>query len=394
MKLNMSYRFLAITSLLSAGVMSSACFHDEEEAPLTPSKHYAAISTRAADYSSGDISLISFTDYSLDNKNYPSASDTVVSTHGEYVYRIGRFQQDNITKFSILDRNKIVWQYSANGQNEEESNPYKMVFKNDDVAYVIRYGQPTIWIVDPNAATFTDFKTGEIDISAYGGTDGIPEVADALIINDKLYLIMQNLDRDNVWKPGQAYLAVFDTTDNSEVQTNDNVDTPNGVALSVANPSKMAYSSANNTIYIVATGGYLEDYSPDYTGGIESVSLSDYSHQVVIDDGDATAHPYGQLKGLAVLNDTRAYFVGGRAWNDSVVQEFNPSTGEVVETPLIAEKDITDIEIAPTGDLWVGNATESGITIFDTVDNSIKEALISTELVPIDIEFISFDTVR
>lgn len=375
---------LSISSVTLIG-----CVHEDETSSCTPGgEHFAVISTQASDNSTGDVSIIGLNDYCADNSNFAGGSDAVISTHGEIFYRLGRYQQDNITKFDIDHPESTVWQYSTNG-DEELSNPYKLITKDATTAYLIRYGSAKVWIVDPTASSVEDFKINDIDLSQYSEGDGVPEVADALLIDDKLYLLMQNIDQDNGWIPGQAYLAVYETTNHTEIETNSDADSPKGIALQVTNPSEMGYLSTTNKLYIAGVGPYV---NVDYSGGIESIDLTDYSSELLVDDGDVDAHPYGQITNIAILNSTRGYFVGYSAWQDTAVYTFNPSTGDVEATPLVEHKDISDIEIGPMGDLWITDRGASGVMIIDTVDNSVKQELISTGLLPSDIEFVSVDT--
>lgn len=385
---------LLVNSALFASLASglSGCELDTIFGEATPSVHYAVVATQASDFSAGDISIISLEDYSADNNNFAGGSDTAVSTHDEHIYRIGRYQQDNVTKLSVHAPETVIWQYSANGEDEESSNPYKLIVKNDTTAYLIRYGSAKVWIVDPTASSAETYKTGEIDLSAYAGTDNIPEVADTIIIGSKLYFLIQNMDRDAGFVPGQAYLAVFNTSDNSEVKTNSDSATPNGIALTVKNPNKMAYMDGSDSIYVSGVGRYASSWDnrpAEYTGGIEAINIDDYTSSVIVDDGDDDTHPYGNINNIAILNDTRGYFVGYTAYTNTALYAFNPTTKEVVSTPLMENRDISDIEIGPLGNLWVTDRSESGIKVFNTVDNSVLKELISTELVPNDIEFIS-----
>ena len=374
-------------SLASASLILSGCFHTVEDENATSSDHYAIISTQASDNSAGDISIISLEDYSTDNTNFAGGSDTVVSTYDKYIYRLGRFGQDNITRLDVNDLEATPKQYSTDDIDDESSNPYKLVVKNDTTGYLIRYGTSKIWVVNPLADTAEDFKTAEIDLSVYSGSDNIPEMTDALIVDDKLYILMQNLDRDNGWIPQTAYVAVIDTNNgNDEIETNTDANTPKGIQLTVTNPNKMVYLSSNNTIYISGVGPY---FPADYSGGIESINLADNSTSLVVDDGDTDTHPYGQINNIAILNSTRGYFVGYSAWQDTAIYSFNPTTGAVDDTALLENKDISDIEIGPLGNLWVTDRNNSGIRIFNTVDNSVLKELIDTDLVPSDIEFIS-----
>ncbi len=380
-------RLRQITMLAGAAVLLNGCLHPSEDNAVTPSVHYAVISTQASDNQSGDISIISLEDFSADNTNYGGLSDTVISTHEDVFYRIGRLNQDNVSKFQIDAPDSRIWQHNVNDASEEgNSNPYKLVAKDKNSGYLIRYGSPKIWVVNLNTSNLGEFKIGEIDLGHYALDDGIPEAADALLIDDKLYVLMQNLDRNNGWIPGDAYVAIFDIRDNSEIATNSNDSTPKGIRLIVTNPSKMKYLASNNMLYVAATGAY---FPSDYTGGIESINLTNYNTEIVVDDGDIEEHPYGQINNIAILNSTRGYFVGSKAWKDDALYHFNPSTGIVNPVPLESNNDIEDIEIGPLGNLWMTDRDASGIKIFDTVDNSIAEELISTDLVPYDIEFIS-----
>ncbi|MFT6905415.1 MAG: hypothetical protein ACJAS1_002071, partial [Oleiphilaceae bacterium] len=78
---------------------------------------------------------------------------------------------------------------------DDASNPYEMHFVSDSKAYILRYGSPSIWIVDPSvsAADEENFKIGEISLSAYD-EDRIPEMVAGLISGNKLYVVMQAMD--------------------------------------------------------------------------------------------------------------------------------------------------------------------------------------------------------
>ena len=94
---------------------------------------------------------------------------------------------------------------------DDSSNPYEMHFVSDSKAYILRYGSPSIWIVDPSvsAADEENFKIGEINLGAYDD-DGIPNMSTGLISNNKLFVVMQAMDSNYV--PGDAYLSVMDMT--------------------------------------------------------------------------------------------------------------------------------------------------------------------------------------
>ena len=379
--------FLKTIAFVSSYALLAGCVLETDDENVTSSEHYAVITTNEGNDSS-NISIVSLSDFSVDNTNYATGStDTSVATHGEFFYHLARTPEGVVTKFSINEPDADLSQHKAQETNEDSSNPHKLVIKNETTGYLIRYGKSEIWIVNPSANNDEVYKTGEIDLSTYAGDDGTPEATDALLIDNKLYVLMQNLDRNNGWTPGTAYLAIFDTGNNNiELETNTDANTPKGIELSVKNPNEMDYLESNNTIYIAGLGPY---FPVDFSGGVESVNISDYSTNVVIDRSDTEQQFFGQTKHVAILNSTRGYIVGYAAWKDTGVYSFNPSTGIVDTQALFINKDISDIEIGPLGNLWVANRSDSGINIVDTVDNTISEQLIETNLLPNDIEFIS-----
>lgn len=396
-----------IALLLSSSLLITACNHDDDDASsdgatfsLENSQYVAVIATRASDYSSGDYALINTTNYTSKLRNtINTPSDTAVSTNEDDIYQFGKFGIDTISKFKVTAPESEIWDYSTNDTSVDDinsSNPYKIVFASNEKAYIIRYGSDQIWIVNPEASTRENFRLGVLDLSPYADDDFTPEPAEAIVVDGKIYIAIQRQERpDNFdWNPGLAYIAVFDTSTDLEIETNVDSATPKGIALSLRNPSVIKYLSSNNSLYVNAVGRTAATWIPrdaEYTGGIEQIDLSDYSTSVLIDDGDSETNIYGNFNNVAVLNSTRGYFVGHNKAGDNMsdLYEFNPTTGDVASSPIIAATDIADIEIGPYGDLWVANATDSGVTIISTFNNEVRKDLISTELVPINIEFVS-----
>ena len=131
--------------------------------------------------------------------------------YGKYFYRIERYQADNVTKFDVAAPGTVIWQYSTLDDGETvSSNPYDLVFASETKAYLLRWGRSTAWIVNPSATTQADFKIGELDLSAYADyADGVPGMAAGLILDGKLFIIMQNIDQSGDYTPGTPYVAVL-----------------------------------------------------------------------------------------------------------------------------------------------------------------------------------------
>ena len=321
-------------------------------------------------------------------------SDVRTLTYGKHFYRLGRTSQDNITKFSFAEPNVPEWQYSVNSGDETGANPHDLVFVSEEKAYVIRYGLPSILIINPSVGADDEesFQIGTIDLSTYD-LDGVPEMTRAVIHDDILYIVTQGLDAANGYTPGQAYLIAIDTNTDEEIQIGDGE--LEGLALEVKNPIDL--DLFGDDLYVSAIGRYGASWTtpprpPEYTGGIEKISLNNYSSELLVDDGDADVHPYGQFNGLAIVSDQLAYFRGYNAWQDSSLYQFNLSTGEVIETPLegIANVDIRAVELSPQDELWVGIGHDDTpeIKVLSTADNT-EITTISTVKTPSVIQFSS-----
>ena len=265
-------------------------------------------------------------------------------------------------------------------------NPQALVIANDNKAYVMRYNSNKVWIVNPSATTEADYKkTGdELDVSAYADTDGKAEPVNGLIVNGKLYLLLQNIDYNKNYNPATAHVIVYDVKTDQQLQA---------ITLPIMNPTKMIYNKTLNKIFIQASGDTYPDY--DYTGGIATINPDDDSVATLIDDNATTK----AIIDIAIVSDKLGYYIGAEVIKDkdsnliylNYLKQFNPSTG-AIEPGTISEfdgKDLSDIEVDQNNKLWVASFGESGVYVMDTSTNTIDGSMISTGLPPYNIVFIT-----
>ena len=337
----------------------------------------------------------------VENNLLPTdTSDIVIDAYGGYFYRIERYQRDNITKFDVSAPQTPIWQFSTLDSGEEgTSNPYKMIFVSHEKAYLLRYGKTNAWIVNPSATTVEEFKIGELDLSSYGDQDGLPEMNNGLIVNGELFITFQRLNRNDNWSRNTAYVAVFDTTMDTEIDTGiSNPDNVKGIPLPITNPGSIQYISENNTIYIQGSGQFESDYfgtPAEYSGGITTLNPVSFQTSLLVDDGDEANHPYGNISGMVMVSSTKGYFVGYAGWGDNTLYGFNPTPspfGVVTEVSneYLKNKNISGMDSGAytdqNGMVWVCNATDNEVVIVNSADDSIDEK-ISTELSPQSIVF-------
>ncbi len=343
----------------------------------------------ASDFSSAGVEIYNTTEpYDGQTGLNPGVSDTIVRSYEDSYYVIRRFQSDSIAAYATSDPSSVIFQSSTNdGGSDESSNPHDLVFVNDQKAYLLRYGSGKIWVVNPSATDASQFKTGEIDISAYDA-DGIPEATRGVVVGGKLFVFMQRLDAFAPTSPG--VVAVFDTTNDAEIDTGSSGDFK-GIELPAFNPWEISLDEATNTIFVAAAGdfGAFDGSRPAaFTGGILTVDTDDYSTSQLIDDTEET----GRMMGVEVIDASTAFLVAQAGFGSSSVQKFDPNTGAVSDTGFggITGVDVRDIAKGPAGNLWVGigSTDDPRIVVLDPATGTQVGSDIKTQLMPAGITFL------
>ena len=354
----------------------------------------AVVATAAADYSSGAHAIVRLDasgQLAVQNNLTPTGSDISVAAYGNYFYRIGRFGAGNsITRFSFDAPQTIVWQYSVNDSSSATpSNPHDMIFASESKAYVLRYASGTAWIVNPSTTNEAGFKTGELDLSAYGNSEGIPSMDSAVIVNGKLFITLQRLEGQLLQPDNDSCLAVFDIATDQEIDTGKGGGVCNGnkgIKLSGRNPTDIFYDKNSNRIFVLSSGSTLPPLK--YVGGIESVDPDSYAVKLVLDDGDASSHPYGVFFQMALASPNRLYFVGYEGWRNTTLYQLDLTTGQVVASSVaqLVSGDIADLAIDRQGHLWVADNANATIRVLDGERGDELDA-VSTSLNPLKIVF-------
>lgn len=355
----------------------------------------AVVATRAPDYSSGAVSLVDTTPpFAASNgRNSNANSDLTVRADGDHYFLFAKFNSNTISRYDAATPNTATYTYSTNAPGEENSNPYDLIVASPTKGYLIRYGSAKIWIVNPAATSKDAFKTGEIDLSAYD-TDGIPEMSAAVLKGGKLYVALQRLQ--NFAATQNGYVAVIDTVTDTEIDTDTGSDGLKGIELPIFNPTNLAVVPGTNKILVIGAGDYgsFPDYIPPYNGGIASVDTSSNTVSLLVDDGNAEVHPYGQFNALAIVESDRAYFIGSTGFADQTLYRFDPgSDAAPVAVSGFVDQQLGALAVDPDGQLWVGRTNDAapGLSVlgFNGTTETVNKDLIDTVLTPINIDFVS-----
>ncbi len=386
---------------LAASLFLAGCGGDGGGGATTPEpqvQRFAVTVTAAPDFSSGATSVISADPPRTARNNLkPTISDLAVACHGRYFYRIERFLADNVTKFDVRDPDQVLWQTTTQDPTDTtSSNPGAMAFVDDRKAYLLRYGSRKAWIVDPSASDPKDFKVGELDLSAYDEGDGVPEMQAAVVVGNKLFVLMQRL---HFFVPQvEAYVAVFDVDTDTEIDTGQSPGSGlKGIALQVRNPMTLRYDQSTGLLYVSAPGRFAFGGTPaEYSGGIEAIDPETFETHLVLDDGTEDDHPLGQILDAVVVSSQIGYLIGSAGFQDNTLYRFDPQTGAVVSDASgpravlgLAGLNLTHLAVDGEGRVWIGNGDPSapGMMVLSPHDDpdadALEDALIGTELNPI-----------
>jgi hypothetical protein len=360
----------------------------------------AVVQTIAPDFVSGsEVVFMDGQSHQVSSGFYIKArTDYTIDTYRSSIYHIGSFQIDTIDKYDASNPETQIWDHTTQDSEDPTSrNPYALISVSQSKAYLLRYGSDKVWIVNPQSQQPEGFKTGELDLSAYNllADDGEnPNAAAAVIADGKLFIAMQRFS-GTFSAGGTAYVAVFDTTTDAEIETNANSeDAVKGIPLTGTNPLENSLISANGKVYVTTSKSFL---SADLAQSrIEEIDLTDYSVRDILNATDIENNTAITIKGSAIVSAEKGYFYTSlfdENFNEtSSLFEFNPTTGAIIAQGIgnSGNEAINHITLDKSNILWVSAAFHGapGVDLIDTATNTKIGSRMLTELDPGVIRFV------
>lgn len=313
-------------------------------------------------------------------------SDIAIRTFENFIFILQRFGSNSIVVIDSNNPGASIANYTTNdpGENAIQSNLHDIAFVSLSKAYISRYALNTILIVNPR----TGAQLGTIDLSTFADADGVVEMDQMVIVNGKLYVSLQRLNRNKQLFPPEndSFVVVIDTNTDNIIDVDAATPGVQAIVLEGRNPfSRLTYLSETNKIYLVNAGTFS---TADNFGGIEVINPdTNKSEGIVISDNDLGG-PIGGA--LAIFSETVAYVTISDANFNNVVIPVNLSTLGV-SLPLIGAGPsfIPSLAFDKNGDLYIPDrdATNPGIQVFDTTTNTKLEGPIDTGLPPFELVF-------
>jgi hypothetical protein len=219
--------------------------------------------------------------------------------------------------------------------------------------YVTRYGSRELWVVDPAARGCRRFRTGTIDLSAFADADGIPEMDQMALVDGRLFVTLQRLDRRRGFVPtDHSDVAVIETATDT-------------VAAHVTLPGRNAFGDASGLVREPG-GRRLAISMPGdlYTIGDGGVGWLDVDTLVPSPafflDESAVA---GNVTDFVLVGATVGYAIVQAKDLRNALWRFDPSGVAAPAKVLARDGFLPDVAEAPDGTLWIADQSRPGYGI-------------------------------
>lgn len=311
--------------------------------------------TISSDFSTGFLSALNLKNEKVYKDILPVHSDSVVVSNHNSIYVLNRLGIDSIMRIEPDSDFTLSYETSMG----KRSNPYDIAFISSQKAVVALYGRSYLSVIDPRNGK----ELSQIDLSFYADQDGIPEISAVYYYQNKLYALLQRLDRNQVstyiWPPvDKSYLIKMNDT---------NFAIEKAHVLPFTNPSsRIRFFSDRNTFVFTASGYFGANYALD--GGIVEFNPATGTFL----NSPLTEAQAGLEITDAILQSSHLGFAICQDKNfNSFLIAFNPSTGSTIKTLASHSYSIggyfSGLEMH-NGKLYVAdrNAQNPGIRLFDT----------------------------
>jgi len=306
---------------------------------------------------------------------YTIHSDAVARRWGDTIFVVNRYLADNILVLDAANGYAVIDQYST-GLN---SNPYDLEVVRPGRAYIPRYEETTLWVVEPLHGTLL----ATVDLSLFADADGIPEMAQVAAVGDFAFVSLQRLDRNSPYLPpaGGSSLAVIDTRTDQVVDADPSTPQLDPIVLPAENPSgDLWYDRHLNRLLVVCSGNFLVA-----DGGL--VVVNPFTRQ---SEGFVATESQlgGDLQAARLASADLGWAIVSDASFRTLLLRFDVASGAVLDTVLTpAGFDLSDLEISDTGRVYVADrsAQAPGVRVYDAQSAQLLSGPNNVGLPPFDI---------
>ncbi len=302
----------------------------------------ALVATAGCGFISGGVAEIDLSTRSL-VRHLPGllSGDSVLREQDGRVFALNRFAANNVQELDPAAELTTLWQCSTG-----PANPHDLVIDARGLAWISRYDSALLLLADPDAGpTCGDFLVDEIDLSAWADADGIPEMDQLLLRGDRLLVLLQLLDRNDLFRPsGPGRLLVIDTVSRSVLASTD---------LAISNPfaeTKGLLLRPGSGELLVGGPGLL--FSDLDDGGIQALDPDSLADHGLLITGNELG---GDLVDFVMAGRDRGFALVADAVFTVSLVEFDLALGKVNRLLFASATLLSDLELADDGSLWLAD---------------------------------------
>jgi len=333
---------------------------DTADTGTATAQTHAVLTT--TDFAVGALATVDLDSLAVDDDLLPTSSDPFVSVMQDEVFQVNGLGVDSVAVYTPGSWGAPQVQFSVGSG----TNPHAVALIDGEL-FVSLYEEAHLGIFDPTDGT----ALGSVDLSAYGGSDGIPEASTMVVVNGDLYVALERLNRDDGWSDDGGMVVQVDPSLRAVTK-----------AWAVG-PSPIVYAHpTDSTKLMVRTGLYAQA-----VGGLRVLDpTQDAPDPLLV---DASALGYG-IAGYAAASTGAGIIVGehsdatytlGCVAPDGTVTDVYGPTADWLTNPAGDDR----------GRAWVAVRSVSGTSGLLVVDlatcSVVNDTLVQTDLPPYRIAF-------
>jgi hypothetical protein len=333
-----------------------------------------------SDFSTGSMSAVDLDTRAVAKDVAGVWRDATLRWFNGKLYVVNRLGQDNIQVVDPAAGYATVLQFST----DPGSNPQDIAFATPTKAFVSLYGRQALLVCNPQTGATLD----TISLASFADADHLPEMAHLALVNGRLFVAVQRLDRLNGYKPTDYSLVVaIDVLADTVLDADPITPGKQGIMLTGKNPvTTFSYVPETHRLLIGCAGAFQQ-----FDGGVESIDVDGLRSDGLI---ALESQLGGDIGDIEWYSPTHSYAIVSDVGFNSSLIAFNPSNGAKLGTlrapggfslPDCAINDRGEIYVADNGFLT------AGLYVYRAGADTLIAGPLDTGLPP---NQITFDAVR
>jgi hypothetical protein len=185
-----------------------SCSAPQEASSYEALDNYIAIASVSMDYAVGTLATLDLETFELQESISTISGDPLVLYEEKYFWQINRFQYDTIRRYDPRNLTFPLVEVSLRQDELSSSNPQDAHLCADKL-FLSQYDQNSLLVLDPE--TLEQLNSIELsELSSEADQDGLLELSDMVVIEERLYVAAQGLNRQAGWSSIGSQLIELD----------------------------------------------------------------------------------------------------------------------------------------------------------------------------------------